>query len=182
MISSMSRMPEVLCIRCASVMRWPRSGSEGRWLRTSSSIDSLPSCGQQQDRGAGELLADRGDAECRLRADRHAELDARHAGALVHDEVAAEHNANGHARAVDAAPGGQAAARRDDAAEAGRDCSSDAPFKERSLQRRRDTTRNLRLCPVSLWRITCLTPRSPRDRPRRRRPRPASATPATAPR
>ena len=50
---------------------------------------------QFQHRRTGELLADRGDAEPRCRADLHAMLDAGEAGAAMHREVAVQHHADG---------------------------------------------------------------------------------------
>jgi hypothetical protein len=59
---------------------------------------------QQQDGRAGELLADRGDAERRSRADRNAKLDVRHAGGAVQHQRVLAHHADRHAWSGGALP------------------------------------------------------------------------------
>lgn len=96
----MSRMPRVLCMRCATVTGSQDPCRSGSRLRTGASrrIDIRHAAlGERQRGGAGELPADGGNAEADLRPDRHAGLQARLAGMAMRDQRVALHHADGDA-------------------------------------------------------------------------------------
>ena len=79
-------------------------GERRKVARTSSSIDSRPSAASSRMAAQVNCLLTEAMRKVVLGADRNAEFDAGHAGALVHDKIAAYHHAERHAWPVGLTP------------------------------------------------------------------------------